>query len=116
MVARLLFVLVQMHPLQYSKPGGLYKYLLAGKLSQLRLNSAKLLVQHNLRVTIHAVCICCVGILSRCIRSIETDVIITRATYCIQVKQNRSMRKEAVWHTLNLKRLRIENSSSRRTC
>ena len=44
------------------------------KLSQLPLNSAKRLVQHDPRVTIlHAACICCGGILSRCIHSPESD-------------------------------------------
>ena len=62
------------------------------KLSQLPLNSAKRLVQHDPRVTIrHAACIRCGGILSRCIRSPEFDRIIARATYCIRVQQYISM-------------------------
>ena len=62
------------------------------KLSQLPLNSAKRLVQHDPRVTIrHAACIRCGGILSQCIRSPEFDKVIARATYCIRVQQYISM-------------------------
>ena len=62
------------------------------QLSQLPLNSAKRLVQHDPRVTIrHAACICCGGTLSRFIRSLESDRIIARATYSIRVQQYISM-------------------------
>ena len=62
------------------------------KLSQLPLNSAKRLVQHDPRVTIrYAACIRCGGILSRCIRSPKFDRTIARATYCIRVQQYISM-------------------------
>ena len=58
----------------------------------LPLNSVKCMVQHDLRVTTrHAACIRCGGILSRCIRYLESGRIMARATNCIRVQQYRNM-------------------------